>query len=81
MQYFILMPGDTEHDVLNEANLLGESSFGNFWAGSGLTTLMKLVDSHPEVLPMITIRSDTSQRSYTIEQFLTEISKLKVRSR
>ena len=47
MMFYLLMPGDTEQDVLNEANLLGESSFGTFWAGSGLTTLMKLVDSHP----------------------------------
>ena len=81
MQYFLLMPGDTEEDVLNEANLLGEDSFGTFWAGSGLTTLMKIVDSHPEVLPMVRIRTDMDQRSYTIEHFLTNISKLKIRTR
>ena len=81
MQYFILMPGDTEEDVLNEANLLGEDSFGTFWAGSGLTTLMKIVDTHPEILPMVRIRSDKDQRSYTIEQFLTNIAKLKIKTR
>ena len=81
MTYFLLMPGDTEDDALNEANLLGEDSFGTFWAGSGLTTLMKIVDTRPEILPMITIRSDKDQRSYTIEQFLTNIAKLKIKTR
>lgn len=81
MTYFLLMPGDSEEDALNEANLLGEASFGVFWAGTGLTTLMKLVDSQPEVLPLIRIRSDMSSNIFTIEQFLTAIGKLKVRTR
>ncbi len=81
MTYYLLMPGDTEDDALNEANLLGEDSFGTFWAGSGLTTLMKIVDTHPEILPMVRIRSDKDQRSYTIEQFLTNIAKLKIKTR
>lgn len=81
MQYFLLMPGDTEQDMLNEANLLGEASFGNFWAGSALTLLMKLVDSQPEVLPLVRIRSDMTSKVYSIEEFLTAIQKLKVRSR
>lgn len=81
MQYFLLMPGDTEEDALNEANLLGEASFGVFWAGTGLTTLMKIVDAQPEILPLIKIRSDLSPKIFTIEQFLTAINKLKVRTR
>lgn len=75
------MPGDTNEDLLNEANLLGESSFGVFWAGTALTTLMKVVDSDPELLPLMRIVGDTSNKTFTIEQFLTQISKLKVRTR
>ena len=79
MQYFLLMPGDREEDALNEANLLGEASFGVFWGGTGLKSLMKIVDSNPEILPLIKIRSDMSKEIFTIEQFLTTIQKLKVR--
>lgn len=81
MQYFLLMPGDVEQDALNEANLLGESSFGVFWAGTGLKLLMTMVDKEPELLPLVTIRTDTSNKKYTIEQFLTEINKLQIRTR
>ena len=80
-QYFILMPGDTEEDMLNEANLIGEESFGTFWAGSGLKILMNLVDKEPELLPLVQIRSDMSKKLYSIEEFLTQIQKLKIRMR
>jgi len=81
MQYFLLMPGDAEEDMLNEANLIGEESFGTFWAGTGLKTLMSVVDKQPELLTLITIRSDMSKKVYSIEEFLTNIQKLKVRMR
>jgi len=71
------MPGDKESE-LSDANLLGESSFDVFWGGSGLQVLMSLVHSQPEILPQVTIKTDTNKH-ITIEQFLTEISKLKVR--
>lgn len=78
MQYYLLMPGDRESE-LSDVNLIGESSFTNFWSGSGLKILMSLVDKQPELLPSITIKTDTN-RTLTIEQFLTEISKLKILS-
>ncbi len=81
MQFFLLMPGDTEEDTLNEANLLGESSFGNFWAGTALKTLMTVVDKDPELLPLMKIRTDMSKRLFTIEEFLTTIQKLKIKTR
>jgi hypothetical protein len=73
------MPGDKEEDMLNEANLIGEESFGVLWAGTGLKTLMKIVDTSPETLPVVRIRSDVSAKVYNIEQFLTHIQKLKIR--
>ena len=81
MQFFLIMPRDSEEDTLNEANLLGESSFGNFWAGTALKTLMNVVDKDPELLPMMKIRTDMSNKIFSIEEFLTVIQKLKIRMR
>lgn len=81
MQFYLLMPGDTEQDTLNESNLLGETSFGVFWAGSALTVLMRVIDKEPDLLPLIRIASDMSKRLFTIEEFLTVISKHQVRTR
>lgn len=77
MQYFILMPGDSEKDCINDTNLLGESSFGKFYAGSGLKALMKMVDRKPEMLKLVTIKTDSGQ-SLSVEGFLTQIQNLKV---
>ena len=81
MTYYLLMPGDTEQDALNEANLIGEESFGIFWAGTALKTLMNIVDKEPELLPIVKIRTDMSNKIFNIEEFLTSIQKLKVRMR
>jgi len=81
MQFFLLMPGDSEEDTLNESNLLGETSFGVFWAGSALTVLMRVIDKEPDLLPLIRIASDMSKRLFTIEEFLSVISKHQVRTR
>jgi hypothetical protein len=73
-----MAPGDTEQDTLNEANLLGEASFDIFWAGIGLNTLMKLVDTEPQLLESLRIVNDKG-RTLTISEFLTDIGKLKIR--
>lgn len=77
MQYYLLAPGDTEHDTMNEANLLGEASFKNFWAGTALRTLMSVVDTQPEVLEAFRIVTERG-KVLTISQFLEEIRTLKV---
>ena len=81
MQFFLLMPGDSEEDTLNEANLLGESSFGTFWAGTALKTLMTVVDRDPELLQHMRIAQDMSNKIFSIEEFLTVIQKHKIRMR
>jgi len=81
MQFFLMMPGDSEEDTLNEANLLGEASFGTFWAGTGLTILMRMVDKDPDMLPLVKIATDMSKKLHTVEQFLTVIQKHKIRIR
>jgi hypothetical protein len=77
MQYFIMLPGDTEKDCIKDTNLLGEASFKTFYAGLGLKALMKMVDRSPELLPNVTIKTDQG-KSLTVEQFLTDIQGLKV---
>lgn len=77
MQYYLLMPGDSEKE-LSDANLLGESSFDTFWSGQGLKVLMRLVDSKPELLESVTIKTDQN-KSITVAQFLDDIRKLNVR--
>lgn len=80
MQYYLILPGDTEGDSLNEANLLGEQSFGVLWAGYGLKVLMTMVDKQPELLPHVNIKGEDG-KNYTIEQFLDTVRNLKIRSR
>lgn len=78
MQYYILLPGDTEKDAMLDTNLLGESSFGTFYAGMGLKALMKMVDRKPEMLKDVTIKTDTNQ-TLSVEGFLTQIQNYKVK--
>jgi hypothetical protein len=77
MQYFIMLPGDTEKDCIKDTNLLGEASFKTFYAGLGLKALMKMVDRSPELLPNVTIKTDQG-KTLSVEQFLTDIQGLKV---
>ena len=78
MQFYLLMPGDTEQDALNEANLLGEESLGNFWPGSGLSVLMTLVEKAPEALPTVRIMTDYKE-TMGVGEFLEKISTLKIK--
>jgi hypothetical protein len=79
MTYYIMLPGDNEKDVYFDSNLLGEDTgFGVLWAGSGLKTLMKMVDRQPEILPDVKIKTEKG-KTLTVEEFLTEIKGLKVR--
>ena len=77
MQYYLMFPGDREEDTLNEANLVGESSFGKFWAGQGLKTVMKIVDGDVDYLAVMTIVSDIGKHM-SIGELLDDIKNLKV---
>ena len=76
-QYYILLPGDTEQDAMLETNLLGESSFNNFYSGRGLTALMKMIDKAPEMLEHVRIKSDKNE-NLSVEEFLTRLQPLKI---
>lgn len=79
MQYFILLPGDTEADCIKDTNILGESNgFGTFYASAGLKALNVITNKRPDLLESITIIDERKKR-LTVEQFIDIISKLKVR--
>ena len=73
------MPGDTNESTIFESNLLGEVSFKVFWAAQGLNALMKMVDRQPEMLEVVTIKTERGE-SISVEQFLERIQNLQVRS-
>jgi|TARA_R110000822_G_scaffold180708_1_gene320416 hypothetical protein len=79
MKYYIMMPGDTNESTIFESNLLGEVSFKVFWAAQGLNALMKMVDRQPEMLEVVTIKTERGE-SISVEQFLERIQNLQVRS-
>ena len=78
MMYYILYPGNDEHDTVNDINQLGESSFKTFWAYKGFELLMKAVDQNHFLLKNFVIKDETGKR-YSIEEFLDTIKPLKVR--
>ncbi|CAB4143040.1 hypothetical protein UFOVP450_59 [uncultured Caudovirales phage] len=72
-----MAPGDTAQDAINEANLLGEASFTNFWGGAALQVLMGIVEAEPEVLEILKIVNERG-KTLTIAEFLEEIQPLKI---
>ena len=78
MIYYILYPGNTEADTINDTNQLGESSFKTFWANRGFNILMTAVEQHHHNLKHFIIK-DEQGKNYSIEEFLDKIKTLKVR--
>ncbi len=75
MMYYILLPDDTEDGVQYSTNVLGESSFKNFWAEQGFEILERLVNKYPDTLNEVKIKDEKS-KEYTVEEFLKNIQKL-----
>ncbi len=78
MTFYILMKGDTEKDVINSTNTLGEISFNTFHTEDGFKILMNIVEKYPDKLEEISI-FDQQMRDYTIEEFLDKIKGLKIK--
>tara|TARA_R110002153_G_scaffold83435_1_gene209792 strand:+ start:135 stop:371 length:237 start_codon:yes stop_codon:yes gene_type:complete len=75
--YYILLPDDTEEGVQYSTNVLGESSFKNFWAEQGFEILERLINKYPDTLNEIKIKDEKS-KEYTVEEFLKNIGKLNI---
>jgi hypothetical protein len=75
--YYILLPDDTEEGVQYSTNVLGESSFKNFWADQGYEILERLVNKYPDTLEEIKIK-DEKNKTYTPSEFLDVVEKLNI---
>jgi hypothetical protein len=75
MIYYILLPEDSDTDVQYSTNVLGETSFKNFWVDQGFDILERMIHKYPDALEHIKIKDEKS-KEYTIDEFLTIISKL-----
>lgn len=77
MVYYILLKDDTETQSQYSPNILGESSFKNFWADTGYSILKTIIKKHPNTLEDVKIKDEKS-KEYTIEEFLDIIEKLNI---
>jgi hypothetical protein len=79
MRYYILYPGNTENDTINDINQLGDDNgFGVFWANRGLNVLMNAIDQEHSITEELVIKDERAKK-YSIEEFLDKIKSLKVR--
>jgi|TARA_A100001515_G_scaffold83903_1_gene66515 hypothetical protein len=79
MTYYLLLEGDSEKDAYYDSNVLGEESFGMFYAGQGMVALTNIVNKKPELIETIKILDET-KKSYTLTKFFDILSKLKIKS-
>ena len=76
MTYYLLLKGDTEKDLINETNILGEESFSVFYPSLGFNMLNKIINTKPELLESISIKEN---KSYTITEFLDLFNKWRIK--
>jgi len=70
------MPDDDGNEDYS-TNILGESSFKNFWADQGFEILVRLIEKYPDTLETVQIKDEKS-KEYSIEDFLNITSKLNI---
>lgn len=78
MEYFILFENEDLKNLEFSSNLLGEVSFGIFWAGEGLNALLQISEKTPEKLTNVKI-INAKGTEYTIEEFLDLLKSLQIR--
>ena len=76
--YYIMLPEDSNEELLYETNILGDESFGTFYANSGMNSLHEIVNNHPEMLKHTTI-TDQSGTKYTVTEFIDKLKQWKLR--
>ena len=55
-----------------------DNGFGVFWADQGMRALMNIVETQPDQLTSVKIKTDKNE-TLTVGEFLERIEKLKVR--
>ena len=74
MEYLLLHKEETDSYL----TIGTDNGFGVFWADQGLKALMNIVESNPDRLTSIIIKTDKNE-TLTVGEFLERIEKLKVR--
>lgn len=77
MDYYLLLPDDTEDDINYDTNLLGTVSFNKLWPGGAMNALINIVNNKPELLDDIRIITD-QKKNVTLEEFLKLVETLYV---
>ncbi|MBC8421956.1 MAG: hypothetical protein H8E03_00890 [Pelagibacteraceae bacterium] len=78
MLYYLLLEDDTEADVYFSSNILGDESFGVFYPEQGMDVLMELSNIKSQILETLRIK-DEQGTSYTLEEFISILGKLKIK--
>ena len=79
MTYYLLLDNDSEKDVIYETNVLGEESFGTFYVSMGFNLLQKILNERKEIIDTVKI-IDERKRTYTIEEFVEKLGRLRIKS-
>ena len=76
--YYILLPEDKLEDCIYDENQLGESSFGTFYPGAGLSGLMNIVEHSPDKLTELRIIQENGTEM-SVSDFLDAIKDLRIK--
>ena len=79
MTYYLLLDGDSEQDTLYDTNVLGEESFGPCYVSMGFNLLQKILNERKEIIDTVKI-IDERKRTYTIEEFVEKLGRLRIKS-
>jgi len=77
MTYYIILDGESNDVCQYDSGILGETTKVAFYPNKGFTRFIKIVNEHPEFLETMKILDDNN-KSYTPNQFLKKIEKLKI---
>jgi len=77
MTYYIILEGEKPEVCQYDSGILGETTKAAFYPNKGFTRFTKIVNEHPEFLEGMKILDDNN-KSYTPNQFLKKIEKLKI---
>lgn len=79
MRYYILYPGSTHEDLIQDDHQLGEDNgFGVFWSSGGFRILKKAIEQDYDNLNHFDIVNDQGKHM-SVEEFLDAIAKLQIR--
>ena len=80
MTYYLLTKGASGNtDLIDESSMIGEESFGTFYVSMGFNLLQKILNERKEIIDTVKI-IDKRKRTYTIEEFVEKLGRLRIKS-